>query len=134
MSCLVIQLPNSLSHPGPSGGWNNQNYYFTVLVLCGVRFFCELSKLFSGYWKYRSVLMMLELSERLFSDVVSFFACTLYVVLTDIFRLRYSVFYFHLCRTEFILSLFTLGWGVVVFVLFLDYTHFQTNTCRLVPL
>ena len=72
-------------------------------------FFFELSKRFSGYWNYRIVLMMLELSERLFSDFVSLFAYTLYVVLTNIFRIRYSVFYFHLCRTEFILSSFTVG-------------------------
>jgi hypothetical protein len=47
---------------------------------------------YCGYWNYLSVLMMLELSERLFSECCVFFC--LYVVLTDIFRLRYSYFIF----------------------------------------
>ena len=48
--------------------------------------------------------MMLELSDRLFSDFVSF----LLVRCTHKY-LQTSVFYFHLCRTEFILSSFTVG-------------------------
>jgi late competence protein required for DNA uptake (superfamily II DNA/RNA helicase) len=71
--------------------------------------------------------MILELSKRLFSDFVSFFACTLYSQISSDFNISYFIFicvgqnlYFH-----------RLLWvdEVVVFVPFLDYTHFQTNTC-----
>jgi len=75
---------------------------------------------------------MLELSKRLFSDFVSFFTCTLYSQISSDFNIPYFIFIcvgqnlcFHrLLRVD----------EVVVFVLYLDYTHFQTNTCRLVPL